>query len=62
MKLVRDVRECRRWFSMWGLALIAVLGGLWEFIPALQQYLPPGWVSVLAVASALGRVIDQSRK
>lgn len=59
--LVADARSFWRWYSTWGLGAIASLGVLWEMLPALQQYLPPGVVTVLAVAAVVGRVVDQKK-
>lgn len=60
IELEPDAKQCYRWWSMWGYGILTVLGGLWAFMPELQQYLPPALVMPIAIASAVARVIRQN--
>jgi hypothetical protein len=67
--LVDDWARAHRWYSMWGLAIIAVapqvLNALGPSVTALQSYgltipKPMAWaMTVLAVLTALGRLVKQ---
>ena len=61
IKLVPDAKHCWRWYSTWGMGAVASLGVLWEMLPALQQYLPPWVVAVLAILAVIGRVVEQDK-
>lgn len=66
MKLVDDVRDAWRWFSMWALSVVVAFPAVWEQIPPdAKALVPPEWQpwipSLLALAGMIGRVVDQKR-
>lgn len=67
MKLVSDVRQSWRWFSVQLAALVTVLPLVWAELPDdLKAYIPDEWrpfiVSGMGLAIMLGRMIDQERQ
>lgn len=66
MKLVPDWKEAWRWWSMRGLIIIMVIPPTWVMLPPdVKAMLPVDWepwlLSVIAFATAFGRVKDQTR-
>lgn len=64
MKLVDDVKNAWKWFSVQAMAAVAVLPVIWSELPAeTKTLLPTGWtpwiITAVAVAGLVGRVIDQ---
>lgn len=57
---IEDWRRCWRLLSVQLAALLAVLDTAYDYLPAVQQYLPEGWVRWLALAIIAGRVIQQT--
>lgn len=58
--LIEDWTRAWRLLSVQLAALLAVLDAAYEYLPAVQQYLPEGWVRWLALAIIAGRVIRQA--
>lgn len=66
MKLVDNWKKSWQWFSMQVYGLLIALPVVWVSLPAdVKAYIPNkyGWiiVTVLAVAGAIGRLIDQNK-
>jgi hypothetical protein len=63
VKLVADWRKAWRWFSVQGLALLAVAPVIYESFPEMQSYLSEGQfraaMGILAFLTILGRVVKQ---
>jgi hypothetical protein len=59
LRLTKDWRECWKWLSVQLAAALALLSVAYDYLPALQQYLPDGWVKWFALAIIAGRVIHQ---
>ena len=68
MKLVDNVKECYRWFSMQAFALSAVIATTWVSLPAdVKAMIPDNWekwifigIAGISVFGGIGRVIKQS--
>lgn len=64
--LVPEWRRAYKWLSLWLTGAIGSLAGLYEFVPAMKQWLPDGpfhtLMIVLAIAAIVGRLINQAPK
>lgn len=58
-RLIENWREAYRFLSVQLAALLAVLSLAYDYLPAVQQYLPEGWVKWLALAIIVGRLLQQ---
>lgn len=66
MKLVDDIQDAWRWFSMWALTVVVAFPAIWAEIPEDAKVLVPAewqpWIpSLLAIAGMIGRVVDQKK-
>lgn len=59
--MVDDWRHAWRWLSVWFAAALLALDEIAHHLPEVTEYLPKRWVSVLAVAILVGRVIRQAK-
>lgn len=59
MKLIPDWKAAWRFMSVQLAAAMALLGTAYEYLPAVQTYLPEGWVKWFALAIILARLIQQ---
>lgn len=67
MKLVPNVKEAYKWFSVQIMAVIAFLPVAYYMLPEeTLALIPDTWkpwvVTVVAIAGIIGRVVDQSKK
>lgn len=66
MKLVEDWKQCWKWFSVQGAALIAIAPEAYQQVQGMQAYVSPGLfnhaMAVLGVLVIVGRVIEQEKK
>lgn len=67
MKLVEDWKQCWRWLSIRGLAILIVIPPTWAALPPdVKAFVPTGWepwvLTAVAVATAVGRLIPQGEK
>lgn len=60
VKPIEDWQRAWRLLSVQLAALLAALDVAYDYLPAVQQYLPDGWVRWLALAIIAGRVIQQT--
>lgn len=58
--LVDDWKDSWKFLSVQLAAALALLDTAYEYLPAVQMYLPEGWVKWLALAIIVGRVIKQN--
>lgn len=61
MKLIPDWKAAWRFMSVQLAAAMALLGTAYEYLPAVQTYLPEGWVKWFALAIILARLIQQQK-
>lgn len=64
MKLVKDWKECWKWFSVHCMVVATAVQGAWMFIPAdLKSNLPTELAVILTLAllvlGLIGRLVDQ---
>lgn len=59
-RLIDNWRQAHKFLSVQIAALVAVLSLAYDYLPAVQQYLPQGWVKWAALAVILARVLHQS--
>lgn len=59
MKLVENWRSAWRMLSVQAAALLGIVAAAYEYLPALQTYLPDGWVKYAALLVILARVVKQ---
>jgi len=59
MKLIPDWKKAGRFMSVQLAALLALLGTAYEYLPAVQTYLPEGWVKWFALIIIMARLIQQ---
>ena len=59
-KLIDDWKDSWKFLSVQLAAALALLDTAYEYLPAVQTYLPEGWVKWLALAIIVGRVIKQN--
>jgi hypothetical protein len=60
LALIEDWKRAHKLLSVQLAALLLVLDTAYDYLPAVQQYLPDGWVRWIAVAIIAGRVIRQA--
>lgn len=60
VKLIDDWKDSWKFLSVQLAAALALLDTAYEYLPAVQTYLPEGWVKWLALAIIVGRVIKQN--
>lgn len=58
-ELIPDWKDSWKFLSVQLAGLIALLDTAYTYLPAVQQYLPEGWVKWFAVAIIIARVIQQ---
>lgn len=56
------IRALFRHYSSWALWAITAVGGLWQYVPEVREFLPLWVVQVLAVAGLIGKLIPQGPK
>ncbi|MDB5802284.1 MAG: hypothetical protein JWL63_3223 [Rhodocyclales bacterium] len=61
-KLIDDVRKAHTFLSVQAAALLGVVALAYDYMPALQQYLPAGWVKWGALLIIAARLIKQQQK
>lgn len=59
IQLVDDWKSSWRFISVQLAGILAILDLAYPHLPLLQQYLPENWVSGIAIAIVIGRVIKQ---
>lgn len=60
VKLIDDWKDSWKFLSVQLAAALALLDTAYEYLPAVQTYLPEGWVKWLALAIIVGRIIKQN--
>lgn len=60
VKLIDDWKDSWKFLSVQLAAALALLDTAYEYLPAVQTYLPEGWVKWIALAIIVGRVIKQN--
>ena len=60
VKLIDDWKDSWKFLSVQLAAALALLDIAYEYLPAVQTYLPEGWVKWIALAIIVGRVIKQN--
>lgn len=60
VKLIDDWKDSWKFLSVQLAAALALLDTAYEYLPAVQTYLPEGWVKWIAPAIIVGRVIKQN--
>lgn len=60
-KLIEDWRQSWKFLSVQLAAALALLDVAYEYLPAVQSYLPEGWVKWMALAIIVARVIKQRK-
>lgn len=60
VKLIDDWKDSWKFLSVQLAAALALLDTAYEYLPAVQTYLPEGWVRWIALAIIVGRVIKQN--
>lgn len=58
--LIDDVRRAWRYLSVQMAVVLAGAATMWDYVPAVQQYLDPAWLKYFAVAMIAARVLNQS--
>lgn len=59
MKLIENWKSAWRMLSVQSAALLAVLAAAYEYLPALQTYLPEGWTKYAALLVIAARLVKQ---
>lgn len=60
VKLIDDWKDSWKFLSVQLATALALLDTAYEYLPAVQTYLPEGWVKWIALAIIVGRVIKQN--
>jgi len=60
-KLIEDWRQSWKFLSVQLAAALALLDVAYEYLPAVQSYLPEGWVKWMALSIIVARVIKQRK-
>ncbi len=61
-KFFTRLRVIIRHYSTWALTALGAVGGLYEFVPAFRDDLPPWLIVALAVLGLVGKAIPQGPK
>lgn len=59
VKLIEDWKQSWKFLSVQLAAALALLDVAYEYLPAVQSYLPEGWVKWIALAIIVARIIKQ---
>ena len=59
VKLIEDWKQSWKFLSVQLAAAQALLDVAYEYLPAVQSYLPEGWVKWIALTIIVARVIKQ---
>jgi hypothetical protein len=59
MTLIPNWREAWKFMSVQLAAILALLSFAYDYLPAVQQYLPEGWVKWMALAIIVVRIVKQ---
>jgi len=59
VKLIEDWKQSWKLLSVQLAAALALLDVAYEYLPAVQSYLPEGWVRWIALTIIVARVIKQ---
>lgn len=59
LQLVEDWKQSWKFLSVQLASALVVLQLLQENMPALQPYLPEGWVKYIGLAIVIGRIVQQ---
>jgi hypothetical protein len=67
MRLVENIREAWRWFSVQAFAIIIALPFVWPVLPAdVRAWMPKEWEPyafvIIAFCGLAGRLVDQKKK
>lgn len=60
-RLIEDWRQSWKFLSVQLAAALALLDVAYEYLPAVQSYLPEGWVKWMALSIIVARVIKQRK-
>lgn len=60
LALIEDWKRAYKLLTVQLAALLLALDVAYDYLPAIQQYLPADWVRWMALAILLGRVIRQA--
>jgi len=60
-KLIEDWKQSWKFLSVQLAAALALLDVAYEYLPAVQSYLPEGWVKWMALSIIVARVIKQRK-
>jgi hypothetical protein len=60
LRLIENWREAHRLLSVQLAALLGLISFAYDYLPAVQQYLPAGWVKYLATAIIVARIVKQN--
>lgn len=61
LALIQNWRSAWRMLSVQAAALLAIVAAAYEHLPALQTYLPEGWVKYAALAVVVARIVQQPK-
>lgn len=59
MKLIENWKRAYRYLSVQATALLALVAMAYEYLPAVRDYLPEGWVKYAALVVIVARIIQQ---
>lgn len=59
MNLIPDWRQAWRFLSVQLAAVIALLATAYDYLPAIRDYVPEGWVKWAALLIIAARVMNQ---
>ena len=59
MTLIPNWREAWKFMSVQLAAILALLSFAYDYLPAVQQYLPEGWVKWMALGIIVVRIVKQ---
>lgn len=59
MKLIDEIKEVPKFFSVQLTALLGAAATAYELLPEVRDYLDPAWVKWIALAILVARVIKQ---
>lgn len=60
-KLIENWRCAHKLITVWLATAMLIISTSYEYLPVFQQYLPDTWVSWMAGAIIVARIIKQSR-
>jgi hypothetical protein len=59
MKLIEEWRKAYKYMTVQLATVLVLVSTAYDYLPAVQTYLPEGWVKWVAIAIIIARIVKQ---